>query len=506
MKEYQGSNHIFSGYSIAKNTIYNLVGYSIPILFAIVVIPFLIKGLGVERFGVLNLAWVVIGYFSFFDFGISRALTKIVAEKIGTKKTEEIPSFFWTSFFLMLIISSIFTVVLLFFIPTLITSIIKISTDLQKESLTTFYLLTFSIPIVTTTAGIRGVLEAYQKFFVINIIRTFLGVSTFLVPLVCLIFTDSLVWIVLSLLGVRIIVWLLYMSQCLKLSKELKKRIKLIPKLIYPIFKLGGWMTLSNIIVPLLVYLDRFLIGALVSATAIAYYSTPYEVVTKLLIIPGAMSGVLFPAFSASHLNDPEFVKKLSFKAVKYIFIILFPIIFVLITFSNEGLGIWLGEEFASKSSLILQLLAVGVLFNSFGYIPFAFLDGIGRPDITAKVQLVELPIYITTMWLAITYKGINGAAFVWMLRTIVDASILFFFAKAQIKSKIKINFDSRSLLIFMLIVLSVIPVLINFLTLKILSFIIILTMFIIIVWKLLLIAEEKAFLKTRLLSKFTHY
>ena len=220
-------------------------------------------------------------------------------------------------------------------------------------------------------------------------------------------------------------------------------------------------MTISNIIVPLIVYLDRFLIGGLVSAAAITYYATPYEVVTKLLIIPSALTGVLFPTFSASYLNNPDFTRKLSLRAVKYVFFILFAVVLLIITFAGEGLGLWLGEKFSVNSALILQFLAAGILFNSIAYIPYAFLDGIGRPDITAKVQLIELPLYLLAMWVAIKHQGINGAAFVWMLRTIVDALILLFFAKKQFSTRIEFKFKLSYLLMFLLIVASFFPVLI---------------------------------------------
>lgn len=485
----------YSGKVIAKNTVYNLLGYGIPLLFALVLIPFLIKGLGEERFGILSIAWVIIGYFSFFDFGIGRALTKIIAEKIGTNRTEEIPGIFWTSFFLMLVVSIVSTLVLLFSAPTLVYNFFKISKALQIETLNTFNILILSIPIVTTTAGIRGALEAYQKFGIINIIRTFLGVSSFLVPLLCLIFTNNLFWIVLALIVIRILVWILYMSQCFKLNAKIKSKLFFKTDLIKPIFKLSSWMTVSNIIVPLIVYLDRFLIGGLVSAVAITYYATPYEVVTKLLIIPSALTGVLFPTFSASYLNNPDFTRKLSLRAVKYVFFILYPIVLLIITFAYEGLTLWLGEKFSINSALILQFLAAGVLFNSVAYIPYAFLDGIGRPDITAKIQFIELPIYLLAMWIAIKLKGINGAALVWMLRMMVDALILFYFAKRQISDQFEFKFKLSYLFMFLLIVASFFPILISNISLKFMIVSITLIMFLYSSWKFFLVKEEKMFL-----------
>jgi O-antigen/teichoic acid export membrane protein len=500
VKESESSNHIYTGKSIAKNTIYNLLGYGIPLLFAVVLIPLLIKGLGTERFGILNLAWIVIGYFSFFDFGIGRALTKIIAEKIGTSQTEEIPVIFWTSFFLMLFASIIGTILLLFITPVLVYKFFNISYSLQTESLKTFYLLALSVPIVTTTAGIRGFLEAYQKFWIINVIRTFLGVFSFLGPLLCLFFTTSLFWVVLFLIFVRLVVWLFYLLECFKLNNKLKQKLFFDYNLIKPILKLSGWITVSNIIVPIIVYLDRFLIGALVSATAIAYYATPYEVISKLLLIPGALTVVLFPAFSANYINQPDFTRKLTAKATKYIFLLMYPIVLIIITFANDGLSVWLGNKFAENSTLILQLLAAGALINSLAYIPFTFLQGIGRPDITAIVNLVELPVYLLAMWFTIKYKGINGAAFVWLLRMIVDAFVLFSFEQKCINGKFGFKYKLNYLFVFILFVISVLPIILTYnILLKIILTPLILFAFLALSWKYFLSEEEKMFLVSRL-------
>ena len=75
-----------------------------------------------------------------------------------------------------------------------------------------------------------------------------------------------------------------------------------------------------------MLYLDRFVIGALVSATAVAYYATPYEVVTKLFVISGAIATVMFPAFSLAGAKDPRQSSKLYRRGMKYVFIILVPI------------------------------------------------------------------------------------------------------------------------------------------------------------------------------------
>ena len=50
----------------------------------------------------------------------------------------------------------------------------------------------------------------------------------------------------------------------------------------------GGWMMVSNLVSPLMVFADRFVIAASSVASQLAYYTTPFEVVTRLLVVPAA--------------------------------------------------------------------------------------------------------------------------------------------------------------------------------------------------------------------------
>ena len=495
MNKEEAENKLISGGLVAKNTLYNLLGYGIPLLIAVIIIPLLIKGLGEERFGILNLVWIVIGYFSFFDFGIGRTLTKIIAEKIGSNQTSAVPSIFWTSFITMLLVSMFTAFILFLFVPYLVNDVFIISDNLKDESLATFYLLVISIPIVTTTAGLRGVLEAYQDFAIVNVIRVLLGILTFVGPLICLIFINSLFWIVVVLIVIRIGIWILYLIRCLKINVNIKQQISFKSSLIKPILKLGGWITVANLVAPFLIFSDRFLIGSLVSATAVTYYATPYEVVTKLLLISGALVVVLFPVFSASYVTSPEFSKKIFISGTKFIFLILYPIIMIIVNFSYEGIQLWLGKSFADNSSLILQLLAIGVLFNSLASIPFNFFQGIGKPSIPALVNLIELPFYLVIMWLVIKEWGINGAAFVWLIRIIIDTALLFLIAQKKIK--IFNTADYRIIIFFLLIIPLLFPFYIIDFWIKLAIVFVILCIYAYISWHHLLESDEKKYMNS---------
>jgi O-antigen/teichoic acid export membrane protein len=90
------NGHLTRGRLLARNTLWNLVGSGAPMAVAFFCIPVLIRALGKDRFGVLTLAWALIGYASLFDLGLGRALTQLVARKLGAGRDREVPTLVWT--------------------------------------------------------------------------------------------------------------------------------------------------------------------------------------------------------------------------------------------------------------------------------------------------------------------------------------------------------------------------------------------------------------------------
>jgi O-antigen/teichoic acid export membrane protein len=423
------NGHLTSGRLLARNAVWNLVGNGAPLVVAVFCIPVLIRGLGTERFGVLALAWALIGYASLFDLGLGRALTQFVAKKLGAGEEREIPSLAWTSLLLMLFLGLLGAVIVIVVSPWLVHRVLNIPGALQAETLRLFYLLGFSIPVVISTTGLRGLLEAYQRFGLINALRIPMGVFTFAGPLLVLPFSRSLFPVVAVLVAGRLVAWAAHLLLCLRVVPELRRSIAWERTALGPLLRFGGWMTVGNIIGPLMLYMDRFLIGALVSAAAVAYYATPYEVVTKLFIVSGAISGVMFPAFSLTGVMDRHRSWRLYRRAMVSMFAVLLPVTAILMLGAKAGLSLWLGADFAAHSYRVAQLLLVGTFALAMESLPFVLIQGLGRPDIPAKLNLLEIPFYAAVLYLLIQKYGVTGAAAAWVLRASVDALLLIYFA-----------------------------------------------------------------------------
>jgi O-antigen/teichoic acid export membrane protein len=422
-----------TGRAIARNTGINLVGQILPLLMALFAIPILVSELGIERFGVLSLILIAIGFFGMLDLGLSRALTQLISERVGKGETQGLKASVWSALAVMLVMGFIGALLTLLMAPWLVGTLFRISPALRADSLSSFMALAVSIPFVVTSAGFLGILAAQQRFDLINAINVPAGIASFLTPVLVLSFFDSLFAAVAAIVLVRIMSWAAYLLVCMRKVPYLQGRPRLDTSVLRPLLRYGGWMTVSNLVSPIMVYMDRFLLGSIVSMTAVAYYSTPYDLVTRLWILPTALLGTMFPAFASSFAKDPARTASLLEGSVRYMFFAVFPIVLVMLTLAPEGLQLWLGGEFSVNSTPVLRWLAVGIFLNCFGQIAFAAVQGAGRPDLTGKLHVLELPIYLIVLWWLVLRWGIEGAAMAWTIRVAVDTIVLFVLAHNEL-------------------------------------------------------------------------
>lgn len=98
---------------VHTNAAWNLVGLAGPLFVALVAVPRLVSALGPDAFGLLTLAWTCVGYFSFMDLSLGRALAQVTAADLAGGGGGKIPARFWTSLALMALVGTLGTVVLL---------------------------------------------------------------------------------------------------------------------------------------------------------------------------------------------------------------------------------------------------------------------------------------------------------------------------------------------------------------------------------------------------------
>jgi O-antigen/teichoic acid export membrane protein len=412
--------------TLKRNVVLNLLVEVVPALAALVAIPILLRQIGTARFGVLSLAWAIIGYFSLFDLGVGRAVIKYVSSYLAEGNEDAVAAVIRTGSRLLMALGILGGLVLAALAPWLVSRVFTIPSGLRGETVGAFLLLAAAIPAVVLSAAFRGALEARQRFDLTAAVRVPMAVSAFLAPLLVVVVSPSLVAVVGALVLVRLAACAAYFRFVLSTNPGLTRPRVQSPGLHHLLLTFGGWTTVSNVVSPLMAVADRFVIGAVISAEAVAFYAAPYEIATKLLVVPNAIMGVMFPALAAAHSGQRRQARRLFRNSLFSIAGVLFPVAATLVALGGPGLRLWLGSSFSEHSGHTLSWLVVGAFLTSLGFVPFGFIQAAGRPDLTAALHLVELPVYLMAVLAAANANGVEGVGAVFAARAAVDATALF--------------------------------------------------------------------------------
>lgn len=419
---------------VTTNTLWNLVGAGSPMLLGIITIPYLLRQMGVEAFGILTLIWTLIGYFSLFDFGLGRALTQQVASNLAGGMADQIPNQVKSGILFTLGAGTIGGIILDVIAYPLGVKWLSVSVSLQQNTVYSLLIASLGIPLTTVTTGFRGVLEAYEDFSAANLLRILLGIANFGLPVLSIIlFGASLPIIVASLVIARLFI---LAAHIILVNRKLARNwqtTKFNQKSVRSLLSFGAWITLSNIIGPLMVTSDRFIISSVLGASLVAYYTVPFDLLIRLLIVPGALASALFPRLAAILTVDHQAAKYLYKKSLKILAAIMFSISFIMSVGSFLILKIWLGEDFANNSWLIASVISVGLMFNGVAQLPFATIQAAGNARSTGMVNLVEFIFYLPLLFISLKYFGLLGAATLWSVRVLVDCIVLLNIANRSI-------------------------------------------------------------------------
>lgn len=409
---------------IRFNTALNLAGQGFPMVLGVVLIPSILRGLGAERFGLLTLAWTLIGVSTLFDFGFGRAVTHAVSRALADGRDGDVADVATTGIFSTTLFGVIPAVILWVTAPHLMARF-HVGPTLTQQALSALRIVALAIPLVTAMSGARAFLESLAAWKFINAYRVVVGLANFVGPFFLLRYTTNVAVIISFLVATRLLSLAHHIYWVHHVWPRFRITARWNPRIFSTLLRYGGWMTVSNVISPSMVYVDRFLIGGWVGLQAVTYYATPVDVLTRLLIVPNSLVAVLFPVVTEQLHTRTE--TRASFRSSLLLMAALvLPLMLSLIVFAHPLLRFWMGELFADKSSAVFQIIAIGVAVNAFSALPFAYIQALGRPDVTAKLHLFELPIYLGLLLPFVKTWGLVGAAAAWTLRLVIDAILLF--------------------------------------------------------------------------------
>ncbi len=427
-----------------RNVAYNLAGQALPMAVALVSLPVLAHQAGTERLGFLGLAWSLIGYFALLDLGLSRIVTRrvAIADDRGLLGAERavVRSLCIRLFAVVAVVS----IALALFVPSRWVIGAHASPDVATEARIALPILLLTLPATVVTGLLRGALEGVQRFARANALKATFGALSFGAPLAVLPFRTDLVALTAAVAAVRIVALVAHAAWALDALGPSTRPDATPdgpahdPPSLAATIREGGWLTVSNVVGPLMVTFDRFVIAAMVSLTATSWYFVPQETALRLLVVPAAVATTIFPMLArlgGVHADR----QRISHDALLAIAATSLPAAAVLAAFAQPLLSVWMGAEFARSAAPVAAIIAVGLFANCCAQAPFAWVQAAGRADVTGRLHLAQLPFY-GLLLVGLTWRfGIVGTAIAWSVRAVADCGLLFV-ASARLFPDVKLG------------------------------------------------------------------
>jgi O-antigen/teichoic acid export membrane protein len=414
---------------IKRNTAYNLLGMLVPMAVSVVTVPIFLRLIGDARYGVLALVWLFLGYFGLFDPGITRAALFHIA-RLGREQNIEREDVFWTALTINLCFGLIGGLVVYFAARPLFMSAFKMPDNLRAEVIASLPWLASSVPLSIATGVLGGAMQARESFASFNFINACNALATQTVPLaVAYWHGPNLKWLIAAVLITRT-VGSIPMFVVLKRALPFGVGGAFQTHLVRTLFSYGGWVTISNLIMPILTTMDRVVIGNVIGAQGVAFYTVPFNLVSRISLLPASFATSLFPKLSRGSQGDSA---RLADEAIMALAAVMTPLIVFTMAILPVFMRFWVGASFAQRAAPVGVVLLAGVWINGLAIIPFEHLQATNRPDLTAKFHAIEAVPFLAALWVGVHYFGLIGAACAWSFRVTFEALLLLMVAR-QVK------------------------------------------------------------------------
>lgn len=412
--------------SLGQHAALNLAGASIPLLAAIPAFAVLARTLAPEPFSLLTLALTLVGFAGVLDMGLSRSLVRVISRERASP--EKLASILRTALAMATVLGVTASGSLYLCREVLIHDVLKVTSSATLDAVSGFGIVALTIPLLLPALIVQGYWDGREDFVESNIQRLVSGILIPLFTSAAAVLSPTFTSTMVGLLAARVVTLGLSLHRRRLWQSVVRGQVG--RGQVRELLHFGGWVTVSNLVSPIMGSLDRYLLGFTNSASVVAYYSVPVDAAIKLLVMPAAVTRGLFPKLAVKELGKIKYVA-LTKQAYLIIGVTCLPLAVLVAAYAELILTAWLGRDYGIHSAGALQILMVGFLFCAFAQIPFTEIHARGRADLAAKIHLGEVvPFLMGAFYLTSTY-GVTGAAIAWTLRNALDFVLLALCARS---------------------------------------------------------------------------
>jgi O-antigen/teichoic acid export membrane protein len=426
--------------SIVRNIFYGFLTWILPLGLSFVATPIIVRALGNEDYGIYALVLGFIGYS--FTFSIGRAITKYIAEYRANGETEKIRDIISATFFINITVGLIGVLIICLSANWLVRDVFKIAPEIQNKTILAMYLASAIIFLTMLTQVFNAVLQGIQRFDVYSKIYNANSFALLLGNLALAYFGYGLLALLIWNLLIICIFCAVFAVSAKKLLPEFgisfrfkRESLKLVLH-----YSLGiiGYQIAANV----LLLFERGWITRQLGAESLTYYVVPMSLGMYIHGFVSSLMLVIFPL--ASELkNEKEKLLRLYTKATKIVSLLVVFLGTTLIVENRFFLFLWMGENFAEKSSELLVLHTITFGLAAILTVSWQMTEGLGFPNYNFAVFAICLVVSVALMLVLTKDFGNVGIA---SARLAGFATIFFsiFYVEKWFFGKVQVGFWLR--------------------------------------------------------------
>jgi O-antigen/teichoic acid export membrane protein len=382
-----------------KSTLLNFILIGIKILIGLLLIPFLLKILGKERFGIWQTLLSFGSIASIINFGFGNGLRNLISKLIIKKNNDFIGLYISSTFiklFKNLLLSSlfIFPIVYLFFEPS---SFFLNSTINSKEIKDAVLIFTIFFVINTFLSLTESICYGFHKSYIPNLIQVLYLALSFLLIWIISIFNTLNLIIVAALFGITLLVIYLlslkYLNKKLNLKIDFKQRIP-----ITEINNLSIYFFVSQALSIIFISADNFFISKYFGANQTAEYSIVNKIFFTIIMLYSIVLIHFWNSVTDAYERKEYLWIKKSSKNLIYLAFIFFIFSLVLSYFQKPLVKFWIGDRMEFEYSTF-YLFTVYTLFHCINALFVNIQNGIGYLKIQIISNIVVLVLYFLSIY-----------------------------------------------------------------------------------------------------------
>jgi len=440
--------------SLTTNIVANFLGYSSAVLTGLVFTPFYIRYLGIESYGLIGFYLTLQGAMGFLDLGLSRSCNREVARLSGKGKrcNEQVCNTVRTLEVVYAAIGLLILLILLGLNSYLSTNWINssefTSTDLSVILVAISVVISLRWPLSIYGGALKG-LERHVSTNLIKICSSF-ACNGGAVLLLAFYSSNIVVFFYWQIFCSAITLMIYIYFTWLKLPGSFW-RAHFDLDIIKDIYKFAGGLSLSVLLGTVIMQYDKIALSKMLPLEEYSYYMILMVLVKPLIMIASAFSSAFFPrlSFLIGQGESEKTINRLYDNLTYISNSLIITVSMILVFYGDDVLRIYTDKsDIPVELCLVLGVFAFAKMIRANKMLPYSTQLAYGWTSLGVKLDISSLVILIISFHYFVPNHGMLGAAYSWLLMTVIYFLLNYFYMHKQILKSLKVTWIFSNLII----------------------------------------------------------